>query len=87
MVESLLFIGAGAGENNTKSRSKTDRLRNTDRMYSPFWLLVLTWIKRLPILVQFYFGLRAPLLGLLGFRLFLLPANQSILNIATYGCT
>ena len=31
MVESLLFIGAGAeaGEKNTRSRSKTDRLRNT----------------------------------------------------------
>ena len=33
MVESLLFIGAGAGEKNTQSRSKTDQLRNTDRMY------------------------------------------------------
>ena len=31
MVESLLFIGAGAeaGEKNIRSRSKTDRLHNT----------------------------------------------------------
>ena len=33
MVESLFFTGAGtgvgAGEKNTRSRSKTDRLRNT----------------------------------------------------------
>ena len=31
MVESLLFVGDGAvaGEKNTQSRSKTDRLRNT----------------------------------------------------------
>ena len=29
MVESLLFIGAGAGEKITQSRSKMDRLRNT----------------------------------------------------------
>ena len=31
MVESLLFIGAGAGagEKKTRSQSKTDRLRNT----------------------------------------------------------
>ena len=31
MVKSLLFIGAGvgAGEKNTRNRSKTDRLRNT----------------------------------------------------------
>ena len=29
MVESLLFIGAGAGEKTTRSRTKMDRLRNT----------------------------------------------------------
>ena len=29
MVESLLFIEDGAGKKNTKSREKTDRLRNT----------------------------------------------------------
>ena len=40
IVQSLLFIrdgaraGVGAGEKNTWSRSKTDRLRNTARMYS-----------------------------------------------------
>ena len=28
MVESLLFIGAGASDKNTRSRSKMDRLRN-----------------------------------------------------------
>ena len=39
MVESLFFTGAGtgvgAGEKNTRSRSKTDRLRNTAHMRHP----------------------------------------------------
>ena len=35
MIESLLFIGAGAraGEKNTRRRSKMDRLRNTAFIY------------------------------------------------------
>ena len=39
MVESLLFIGAGAGEKNPRSRSKKDRLRNTG-LYCRFHVLV-----------------------------------------------
>ena len=32
-LQSLLFIGAGAGEKNTRSRPKTDRLHNTGYFY------------------------------------------------------
>ena len=39
IVESLFFIeaGTGAGEKNTRSRSKTDRLRNTGEEYEHFY--------------------------------------------------
>ena len=32
IVQSILFIGVGAGEKNTRSRSKTDRLRKTGHL-------------------------------------------------------
>ena len=42
-LQSLLFIGAGAGEKNTRSRSKTDRLRNTGCNQSELHCLLDAW--------------------------------------------